>query len=53
MKKSDYVGLGILALVLGYAYSQQDPQCDRGCKDNWEHLMEHVLPVLIQRWGWA
>ncbi len=50
MKQSD-VALIAAPLIVGYAYSQQDPNCDRGCRNNWEHLMEHILPVLLQQWG--
>ena len=51
MKRSDNVALIAAALVAGYIYSQQDPKCDRGCRNNWEHLMELILPVLLQQWG--
>jgi hypothetical protein len=51
MKRTDYAPLAGLALLLGYGYSQQDPHCDQGCRNNWDHLMKHLLPIILRQWG--
>src|SRR5712691_8301223 len=38
------VGVTGLAVVIASA----DPQCDRGCKNNLQHLFEHVLGDVIK-----
>ncbi len=50
-KRQDKIGTA-LAIVgvtgLAVAMASADPQCDRGCKNNLQHLFEHVLGDVIK-----
>jgi hypothetical protein len=43
------VAAGIAILL--WAYLREDPQCDRGCKNRLDHLLLHVLPLLLNNRG--
>ncbi len=53
--KSSLSPLAAAAIVVGAAvireYMRQDPHCDRECQTRWDHLMNHVLPIVLQQWG--
>ena len=43
------VVLGVGVTILLWAYLRENPQCDRGCQNRLDHLLLHVLPLLLNR----
>jgi len=46
MKRDDMMFLTAVAMVATW-YAMQQPNCDRGCKTNLEHLFQHELKFFL------
>ena len=43
----------VAGAILLWAYLRQDPRCDRGCRNRLDHLLLHVLPLLLNNRGFG
>lgn len=46
MKRDNFIFLTLGAMAITW-YAMKSPQCDRGCKSNLQHLLEHELQFLL------
>ncbi len=47
MKEADYVPYLVLGVIV-VLILRSEPGCDRGCKTTLDHLLGHMLPLLLK-----